>query len=59
MSFPLEEPGADDQCCAISIAEGALPLVVRSRRSQIPEQQARYFVHKVSCLPIGEDVWAT
>ena len=33
--------------------------LVGSRRSQIPDQQARYVVHKPSCFPVSEDVWAT
>jgi hypothetical protein len=42
-----------------SPSQSALRLfVVRSRRSQIPDHQARYVVHKLSCFPVSEDVWA-
>jgi hypothetical protein len=30
----------------------------RSGLSQIPDHQVRYFVHKLFCFFVGEDVWA-
>ncbi len=60
LSFPLEELGELTTNATRSPSQKALCLlVVRSRRSQIPDHQARYVVHKVSCFPIREDVWAT
>ena len=60
LSFPLEELGELTTNATRSPSQKALCLlVVRSRRSQIPDQQARYVVHKVSCFPIREDVRAT
>jgi hypothetical protein len=34
-------------------------LVVRSRRLQVADHQARYFVDKLPCFLAGEDIWAT
>ncbi|SRR6266478_7057525 len=41
------------------VAEGSSLFVVRSGRSQIPDQQARYIVHKPPRFLVGEHVRAT
>ena len=60
LSFPLEELGELTTNATRSPSQKALCLlIVRSRRSQIPDQQARYVVHKPLCFLVCEDVRAT